>query len=477
MRFPLGTIDTRVTMTDSPLDGVLSPSFASVLTFDNAQTDPHALDDDNYDSNDITLEEQRASDEVRSTRRREWGSPRRCPRLELDVALDKYHFLDGFTEPSNPQNTPASFGGGDSSGEGLRRRTENIRSSSAPGSTQSAYDWDGAQLSGGLMDLPDNGDDGLKAQRHRPSVSEKQKSASPTAPFNDKPRNGKLQPVNGSHGTSSIRYVRFTPPLDSPPSRVPRSPQRPLPSVERRQDYITSYRQKKQLEKWKGASRLLGQRMSPCRSPPKSSQSPTRPFNHQPDIRFSSLTRTPFFQDKSSTVSTNESNPAPQNQGAESQTIEYIRNASADTKTHDLVSLSFSLNHRQAHEADVSRPFSSLFQIRISFTIAPMSSHLLRQSIEAQEVASSVQPPDQLLLHINLVVPAFLLRVPFAIILFVNRAARSRMGAQLLQLAGSLWALATLLFNAVFSKLSGLEISSSTNSVPRNSNRASRVGE
>ncbi|KAJ5573404.1 uncharacterized protein N7459_007831 [Penicillium hispanicum] len=470
MKPPLGIIDTRVTMTDSPVDGLLSPSFASVLAFDDARHDTLALDNldnDNSPDRSMSPKDQHASNDARPVRHREWGSPRRCPRLELDVALDKYHILDGPTETLNPQNTPASNSGGNSPSEGRRRRNaENLRTSSAPESQPLNFYFEDQQA-GGLMYLSGDGEGRFKTPRRRFSASDERGSVSPTATSNDRHQNANVTPIKGFKDASSARFVRFTPP-NSPPRRQTRSPQRPLPSVERKQDYITSYRLRKQAEKWKGANRSLEQRISPYRSPPKPSQLMARSLNRQPEIRFASLSKIPFRRDES---------PAkPAQNTMQHQTRDVVSGAVNDMRdvakpqTHDLALLSLSLHRMRDPEPPIATcPLSSSLQIRMSSTVVPMSSQP-QPSTEVKQTTRNGHPTGELLLCINLTVPVFILRIPFSMISATKRVLHSRLGILILELAGALWSLIIFLLISVISKLSGLEISYHTSSTHGNSN-------
>ncbi|KAJ5787959.1 hypothetical protein N7457_002949 [Penicillium paradoxum] len=100
---PLGIVDTRLMMAESPEDRLFSPFFSPFTAFDGTvdKQPGRQIEADASSKRAHRILELRESF-------RGFDSNRKCPRLELDVAVDKYHTLDGLAEPLNPQNTPAS---------------------------------------------------------------------------------------------------------------------------------------------------------------------------------------------------------------------------------------------------------------------------------------------------------------------------------------------------------------------------------
>ncbi|KAJ6180061.1 hypothetical protein N7519_010522 [Penicillium mononematosum] len=274
---PLGTVDTRLTMTDSPTDAFFSPlfepftGFAPFTRFDGT---------DKRQPGSQTEAEASPKQAHRILELREsfrgFDSSRNCPRLELDVAVDKYHTLDGLAEPLNPQNTPASNserGSTEESTESFRRyQMENLRGVLPPRRRN------------------DESESQKPSKLRRLSVGRRQWIKPPiTALANHQPGTNAGNFKNSSNNPGSLmRCVRFSPPAASlsPPSRAAR---RPLPSIERSQDYVASHRQKKQYRKWKVAGRAYSRKSSPYNSPTKRTQSLSAgiPKNH--DMRNSSL--------------------------------------------------------------------------------------------------------------------------------------------------------------------------------------------
>lgn len=203
MRKPLGSIDTRVTMTDTPPEGFLSPSFAPVIAFgDLPQHENSALDELEPRARELNPTARITTEQLGEALDGREG--KQYPRLELDPTMDKYHTLDGFAEPKNPQNTPASNSGCDSPHDAPRRDNgEGLRTSSAPAIPALTINWFEDPPDEDSIYLPGDAEDSTKNQTRRFSAD-------------DKPRSPR--PVN-----------------------------RPLPSVERKQDYIATYRQQERI--------------------------------------------------------------------------------------------------------------------------------------------------------------------------------------------------------------------------------------
>ncbi|KAJ6168799.1 hypothetical protein N7497_001642 [Penicillium chrysogenum] len=291
---PLGTVDTRLTMTDSPTDGFCSPlfepftGFAPFTRFDGT---------DKRQPGSQTEAEASPKQAHRILELREsfrgFDSSRNCSRLELDVAVDKYHTLDGLAEPLNPQNTPASNserGSTEESTESFRRyQMENLRRSNTPEAEEFKFDCFQDSPEASFACQGDESESQKPSKLRRLSVGRRQWIKPPiTALANHRPGTNAGNFKNSSNPGSLMRCVRFSPPAASlsPPSRAARSP---LPSIEKRQDYVASHRQKKQCRKWKVAGRTYSRKSSPCNSPTKRTQSLSAriPKNH--DMRNSSL--------------------------------------------------------------------------------------------------------------------------------------------------------------------------------------------
>lgn len=443
MRVPLGSLDTRLTMTDSLADGLLSPSFASVLAFDGSPYDGQAPDEMGSHARDTEQAYQAMADDARESPRRSY------PRLELDATLDKYHALDGIAEPLNPQNTPASNSGHDSPDEaGRRRKTDNLRTTSAPHLT---LRWFESQPDGSLLFLPSDGGDGARTQKRRFSADDEPRPT--TLPENnDQPTGVKLL-ENSDDLSPPFRCVRFTPPPEPPQLRSPRLAHRPLPSVERKQDYIASYKQQKQFEKWKGPNRALAQRLSPYRSPAKVSRF-VRPSNQESNIH-STPSKLPIRPDESPT-------DLAQNMS------EDIASGSRDPGTKDAADSSEGALARQIYDLVAvtlcvyrfrypgSDPRGGVFHIRMDSTVIPTSQLLQETGKESKAVVRT--GIDDLLLHTCVIMPAFVLRVPLAILSAIRQFAHSRVALVTINVLRILWAISVRFLVMIISRLLGRDV-------------------
>lgn len=232
---PLGAFDTRLTMDRFLASDIVPISSAPVAGLDGAaEGSPDSMRSKSSPKRDYRILELRES----------FGGfnvGRKCPRLELDATVDKYHLLDNLNEPADPQNTPIADSVRECTPDSLSYHIENVRES--------------------INDLT------FDCYRDRPVKSlfarrgdETERSERPGSGSHEHLANRSALRKPGNSGEA--RYVRFgavhSPP-SSPPSSPPPSParvkRRPLPSIERKRDYISTYRQKKQCDKWKIARR------------------------------------------------------------------------------------------------------------------------------------------------------------------------------------------------------------------------------
>lgn len=428
MKHPLGSIDTRLTMTDSLVDDhIYSPSFASVILMDGMQPGNQGTEETDL------LMDSHLSLPVRR-------SGKRYPRLELDVAMDKYHTLDGFAEPLNPQNTPAShtYSGSGSPQDTCRRiKTDSLRTSSAPHAL--FIDW---CPPGSSLDLLDN-DDLLSCQPRRFSADDEPRSTTPIARIK---KSGKAAESHAKRSLadiiSSARCVRFSPP-PTPSGYSPRPIQRSLPSIEQKTDYISSFRQQKQFAKWRVAGRSKNQRTSPYHSPKK----PTRPasiqLNAHPEICFSP-SQMPLHQDTGSFG----------NLQPREHTETYIHPDETTTpaayrRLFKLVAVSLSLHHiRNATRS--SQSGLRAMNLQLSYSLRPIGTRL--QDEETRNVMSCATMND-LLLYILFIVPEFVLRGPLSFLHSLNRVAHTRTGLAALFVVRFLWSIFLELIAPVLSKL------------------------
>lgn len=449
MKEPLGMIDERVKMTDTPPNGLLSPSFASVLAFDELlQYSTTDLND--FRTLDFSPRKQPTTDEMGETVDA-LGDTRRHPRLELDVALDKYHTLDGFAELLNPHNTPASHSGCNSPGEPTGHdNDENLRASSAPISRTLGVDWSDGKNQADLIFFPGDEDDGFKT-RKRHSATDPRSSVSMADATKDvqAAADDSIVKKMAIDGASLLRCVRFTPPGKSSRRQYARSAQRPIPSVERKQDYIASHRQHKQHEKWRSPNRARSQRVSAYRSSDMTSQPLTTQFDRQPNIRFSPRARSPSRRDERSRSPSVESRcqePSGQEgsgvaEASTDNTMSFNKSAIIRQK-YDLAAVHFSLYHYRFAE---TWRFNSL-RLRIDSVTFPVTSTPPDVSRREAVIRMTI---ENLLLHVSFVVPAFILRLSPVTITAAGKPTPTRTSLAAIHIAQTLWSLLTRVIRVI----------------------------
>lgn len=440
MKEPLGIVDTRVKMTDTPPDGLLSQSFSSVIAFDDPpQYTTTALDD--FRTLDFSPKRNSASDETDEPTG-ERGRERRHPRLELDVALDKYHILDGCAEPLNPQNTPASYSGCNSPGEMATRSNENLRTRSAPASQALGLSWSEDKSQGDLIYFHGDGGDGV--QTWKLQASEASPPSSVSSP--DATKNAQPTTVEGTNkeaigdASAILRCVRFSPPVKS--HRSTNNPiQRPIPSVECKEDYIASYRQHRQREKWGSPNRARIQRYAPYRSPNKIPLSHTTRLNRQPDSQFSPRDNSPSRRNersRSPSVESRDQSPSRQeNRGVTSASADNLEPSDTNPvaqQAYDLGLVSFSLY--QFRMPGTWR--FSLFQLEIRSSMIPMTARVLGGPSERADSQIRV---ENLLFHVSFIVPAIILRVLSRVTSAAKPVGQSRVSRAACHLIKALWLL------------------------------------
>ncbi|KAJ5526584.1 hypothetical protein N7513_010743 [Penicillium frequentans] len=454
MKSPMGNLDPRVTMTDPPVDVLLSPSFASVLAFDEPNEpglqDLIALDDENHCEHAMGWHGQPGPSGTRDSSIKQ-GTFKRppYPRLELDVAMDRYHALDGPAELLIPQNTPDSANGSPSEGH-RGYKADNLRTRSAPQAPVLTLDW--------LEDAESiNSRSEGKGKRQPPkrpfSVSDEPQFPSPTAQGNHEYSTVNFSPIKGLAETIATRSVRFSPP-ESPQCRSPRSGSRPLPSVERKQDYISLYRQQKQHEKWKGASRAFAPRVSPRRSPVK--MQPSASLNPRPEIRFSSLSKVLFRQDDLATRLHG-------TQRAQSPKVDpMLEDAHSDKdflpqeRVYDLVVLNLGL-YRPRHPEHLPCDSKWAFmRVRMSPTFIPARS-LVEEAQGTKQIVCRL-PAEDLLLHFIIVVPYFFVGIPLTALAKAGRLANSRASLTVLDIFRIAWALIAAFVKFVAYRVWGMKL-------------------
>ncbi|KAJ5697185.1 hypothetical protein N7488_010869 [Penicillium malachiteum] len=454
LKSPQGSTDPRVTMTDSPVGGLLSPSFASVLAFDEpddpAYQNLQGLEEEIHGKHTTGLHDlvgssssgiqENVHDHSQATEKQQLH----FPRLELDAAMDEYHALDGPADFNPQNNTPVSNSGGNSPAIGShdrqRYKAENIRTSSAPQASAVKLDW---LEDYGQIDREEGENNKTASPKRRLSASDQPQSAStPNKPANNDPLPLPTPPVvKFEAGQSFERYVRFSP--DDPSQYMSHSPHRPLPSVERKQDYISLHRLHKQQEKWRGRSQR--ERISPRRSPTKIQPST---LNRQPDIHFLAIPRIPPSDTRRVTRSQG-------NLSTSDQTIDTVgQQAPAHERpgrVYDLVVLNLGLYRSQYTQG--SR--WAFWRVRMCPTFIPARS-LTEDAQDTRHIVYRL-PAEDLILHFVIVVPYFLVRIPFVTLAKAGRLANSRAGISFLDVVRIIWAFVTAFINLALRKVCGME--------------------
>jgi hypothetical protein len=419
----LGIIDKRVTMTDTPPDGRLSSSFSSMIGFDDlVQREHQPLDYPGIPGPKMTHRVQFASDKSpQATYGRGISKP--YPRLELDVALDEYHCLDGFTEPVSPRNTPASTSGGLSPEVSLRPvDAQAMRTSSAPQIQSLAFEWFDGKSEGDLADLEDDTEVGIGTQRRRFSADDGPCPPSTIIPPKDIPQtsgSGSMEEIGRDMPCVRSSLPPASPKPFSPPAN------RPLDTVDRNVDDIASHRQRKYYRKWKCPSRAFAQRVSPCRSPPKPFKarflyrhsdgplSALLPFSSHHEYSRDQATQTDPMQ---ATVEHNVS----ERFKAVPAGMTGCDVVTSPPQVSHLVGLSLSI-HRVQRPGQQSTPTSSGRAFQVEMTSNPVPLNIPSQGGEVVEHSLNYQALEDLVFHTYLVLPASVARFPNAMFSIMQR--------------------------------------------------------
>ncbi|KAJ5143583.1 uncharacterized protein N7515_002370 [Penicillium bovifimosum] len=222
---PLGIVDTRISMDemkDSNMDIASLPDFAPLTGLDGSdETQPGSQTEAEASSNRAyrLLDYRKSFLDVSSSRK----DPRlklNVPRLELDVAADKYHTLDGLIEPLNPQNTPASDSGGSvkESSEMLRcHKTSNARTGTESQSEEFNYDCfhDSPEASCDLQTAESQWPGSLNLLRFSTRRSQSFDLPAPGR-ANHPPTTDPCMLKEPDNQDSRLRSVRFAPPVATP---------------------------------------------------------------------------------------------------------------------------------------------------------------------------------------------------------------------------------------------------------------------
>lgn len=437
IRGPLGSIDTRVKMTDSPPNDLLSPSFASVLAFDDT---PHysttALED--FRTLDFRPSYQHSTDRTDETVG-DRDKERRHPRLELDVAFDNFHTLDGFAELLNPQNTPASFSGCNSPGEAIGRASNgNIRARSAPTTLAKGFSWS-EDLHADLIDLPSDEDRDTQAGR---CVSDARPPPSASS----------LYVMNGSQSTdedgvvkglvnnefSPPRYVRFTQPSKPHQRQSSGFVQQPLRSMGQKQAF-TPYRQPKRYDTWRRPTLTGAQRVPSYRSVGKSFHPSPIYEKNDPETRFSLRVKPVPRRDErsrsTSLESQDQTDPGKENldmTGSLTSNSDPAKRSCEIRQACDIALITISLRHYRLPGTWRFNVLRVLIGTKIS-QATPVARKEAKRHIVTDIEANN------LLFHVGFIGPAIVLRVAHIAVSIGQHFAHSRAGLAGLQLLKTLW--------------------------------------
>ncbi|KAJ6124618.1 hypothetical protein N7471_011935 [Penicillium samsonianum] len=435
---PLGIVDTRLTMTDSPTDGFFSPLFAPFTgLYGTDERQPG-----NQTEAEASPKQAHRILELRESFRG-FDSSRKCPRLELDVAVDKYHTLDGLAEPLNPQNTPAS----NSERGSTEESTESLR----------CYKMENLRTKASFVCQDDGSESPKPSKLRRLSVGRRQWIKPPvTALANHQPGINAGNFKKFGNPDSLLRCVRFSPPASlSPPSRAIR---RPLPSIERRQDYVALHRQKKQYRKWKVTGRTNSRKSSPCNIPARRTQSLSAfiPKNH--DLRGSSLSSLPYRETRQTpflprVVSGGDTREVRAGNVGDNPVAD-DSNIAGNTEQNlpAFLAVSFSLyGLRPAPSSSTKKAPKYAFRFRMTRTDLPQqpSPHF------PTEFENTTCHPiiDDLIFHTCFIIPALVVLLPLNVIFVATYPlTNTRVGAVMLYLARALLYLLTNIIILVLSK-------------------------
>ncbi|KAJ5934111.1 hypothetical protein N7466_003658 [Penicillium verhagenii] len=449
MNLPMGNIDPRVMIQSDPsVDALFSPSFASVLAFDEPDEqgfqDLPALDEEYHCEHNMDWQGQPAPSSTRESSLQQ-GSVKRSPypRLELDVAMDRYHALDGPAELLIPHNTPESAHGSPRE-ERRGHKAENLRTHSAPQPPVLTLDW-----------LEDR----RQAKRHRLFISDESRSPSPNMQGGAYFPNVNFTSIEDFGETVATRCVRFSPP------ESPRSGSRPLPSVERKQDYISHYRQQKQHEKWK-----VARRASPRRSPAKVQLSTG--LDAKPEVRFSGLSRMIFRQDDLAT------SPKSKHRVQAAKTSQSIlrdihEEALPRERVPAVIALNFGLYRPRDPGPITSVSKWALMRVRMSHGLVPV--HSLFGEPQGPKQIVCPLPSEDLLLHFIIVLPYLVVRIPLTALAKAGRFPTSRASLTTLDIFRIIWALTFALVTFVFHQLWSLKPGPSVKAETQHHEKARRL--
>ncbi|CEJ53990.1 hypothetical protein PMG11_00318 [Penicillium brasilianum] len=455
MRTPLGRIDTRLRMSDTPADDPVTSSFPSIVAFEDLlQRYCTPL---NYVGTSEPIMNPRVQFASETSYKlihgRGIGKP--YPRLELDVALDKYHSLDGFTEPVNPRNTPASISRCESPEDSGRPiETQSMRTSSAPQIHSLDFEWFGGKPEGDLIYFDGNSES--KAQKRRFSADDEHRSSTIIPPKDVKDTTGKGVSENPEENSRRMSCVQFSPPsASSPKSRSPPA-DHPVPTVERKVDYVATHRQQKHFKKWKSSNRTFTQRISPYRSPPKAPK--IRPLKQQSDVLSSSLLPS-SSQPGGSEDLASQTDPSqetvehniPSNQMDVTSDATDARVSEPTDPSSDLVGLSFSIYRvPQPKQHSALGLGGSAFQVEMTST--PFPFHASNHEEEETEHEGCRPSFEHLVFHHYMVLPAVIARFPVAVFSILNSACNTRIGTILLYLEKMFWSIFIAFFLAFVAK-------------------------
>ncbi|EKV05333.1 hypothetical protein Pdw03_3090 [Penicillium digitatum] len=458
---PLGIVDTRLTMTESHADCFFSPLFAPF-------TGLGGTDERQPGGQTETEASPKQAHRILEFREsfRGFGSSRKCPRLELDVAVDKYHTLDGLAEPLNPQNTPASNSEQDSAEESIEPlrcyKLENLQTSPVPQIEDFNFDC--------FQDSPEassvhkeNGSESPKPSKLRRLSVGRQQWIKPTvaALSYHQPGTNAGNFNKPGNSDSPLRCVRFSPPPASP-SPPPRVIRHPLPSIERRQDYVALYRQKKQYRKWKVAGCANSRKSSACNVSASRTQSlaPRIPKNH--DLCGSSFSSLPYRETRQTSflarvgLSSGAREVRADNVGETPDADGSNIAIHTEQNLPAFFAVSFSLyKNRPAPTPSTEQEPKYAFRFRITRTDLPQqpSPHFPTEF----EHTSCHPTIDDLLFHTCFIIPALVVLLPLSVIFVATHPlVNTRPGAAMLYLAR---ALLYLLMNTIIRVLSKCGVS------------------
>lgn len=408
---PFGVMDTRLT-NESYADDLLPIAFAPFHLVRAVQEPSGKIQEADAKRGD-------GDHELRKSACRFVSDPT-YPRLELNAAVDRYHLLDGLAGPSNPQNTPASNSERESTTEPAEPSTTNPQTSSDNQIDELEFDYFQDLSDGGVFARQGDGSHLPRSSKLRSFPSNQDQWFQ--APADASSDYGTLMDTNPSQksvvSSSVTRRVRFSP---APSLSPPRAMRRPIPSIERKRDYVSLYRQKKQCEKWKIGGQPIRRKGPPSPKPAASVQCPkTRNPNGRDVHNLSASSLLPREVNKAHVLIEKLSRDKGMEVTASKARDDSVARDSSLTKTNgqnqQCVNMSFSLfKLRKVSTASAGKVPTYAFKFQSIETEIPcLPGHYIPEFPSEFENTIGPVAAEDLVFHACCLVPSMLVKVPLS---------------------------------------------------------------